>query len=352
MKNLKLLSFLAFLVLVLFFFYSVGAILTPFIASIIVAYFLDPLTKKIEKLGLKREWTVSIIVGLFSFVMIVGLFNLIPALFKQIHQFIMAIPRYEEYVSNNILNKLADFLNKIDPDLSVRFQEQLNSFFAKFFEYLVSVIKNIFDSSAAILNIAVLLLMTPILVFYLLRDWPLFIKSTHALLPLLYKKDIISNFKQIDKVLAAYVRGQINVCLILSLFYVITLSVLGLDNALLIGIIMGMLTIIPYLGTIIGFIICIIAALLQFSNLAYVFATVVIFVVGHVFESSFVTPKLIGDKVGLHPVWIIFSLMSGGALFGFWGMFFAIPIAAILGVLLRGLLKFYFASDLYKQKSE
>ena len=352
MKNIKFLIFLVFIAIALFFFYSVGAILAPFSVSIIVAYFLDPLTKKIEKIGIKREWTVSIIVGLFSFVMVIGVLNLIPALFKQIHQFILAIPQYERYVSQSILTKLADFLYKIEPELSSRFQEQLNNFSSQFFEYLVSIISNVFNSSVAILNIMVLVLFTPILVFYLLRDWPLFVKSTHNLLPLLYKKDIIVQLKQIDKVLSAYVRGQINVCLVLSLFYVTSLSLLGLDNALLLGIIMGMLTIIPYLGAIIGFAICIIAALLQFSDSIHTLMTVVIFVIGHVLESSFITPKLIGDKVGLHPVWIIFALMSGGALFGFWGMFFAIPIAAILGVLLRGLLKFYFASDLYRQKGE
>ena len=152
--------------------------------------------------------------------------------------------------------------------------------------------------------------------------------------------------------LSAYVRGQINVCLIASIFYVIGLGFVGLNNALLIGIIIGMLTIIPYLGVVIGFVICTIVALLQFADFIHVAMTITVFIIGHLLESSFITPKLIGAKVGLHPVWIIFALMSGGALFGFWGMFFAIPIAAILGVLLRGLLRFYFASNLYKHKLE
>ncbi|MCT4635960.1 MAG: AI-2E family transporter [Rickettsiales bacterium] len=350
--NIKLVSFIMLIGLVLFFFFSIGAILAPFIISIIIAYLLDPLTKKLEKRGLKRKWTVSIIVGVFSIVMIVGIVQLVPILFKQIHQFIIAIPKYEEYMSNNVLSVVAEFLEGIDPDLSGRFQEQLNSLSSRFFEYVVVVIRNILNSSMAILNIIILALCTPVLVFYLLRDWPSFVKSTHSLLPLLYKKSIIIQLKQMDKVLSAYVRGQINVCLILSLFYIIGLSIVGLDYALLIGIIIGTLTIIPYLGVALGFIICIMVALLQFSDMFYVFLTMIIFVVGHILESSIITPRLIGSKVGLHPVWIIFALMSGGVLFGFWGMFFAIPVAAVLGVLLKGLLKFYFASNLYRQKGE
>lgn len=350
--NIKIISLFIFVSLVLYFFFSVGAILAPFVTSVIIAYFLDPLTKKLEKMGLKRKWTVSIIVGVFSVIMVVGVIQLVPILFKQIHQFIIAIPRYEEYVSKNVLSLMAEYLKDVDPELSSRFQEQLNSLSSKFFEYILIVIRNILNSSMAILNIVVLVLCTPVLVFYLLRDWPLFVKSSHRLLPLLYKKNIMFQLKQMDKVLSAYVRGQINVCLILSLFYIISLSFIGLDNALLIGLIIGTLTIIPYLGVAMGFIICIVVALLQFSDLFYVYLTMIIFVVGHIFESSIITPRLIGNKVGLHPVWIIFALMSGGVLFGFWGMFFAIPIAAVLGVLLRGLLKFYFASNLYKQKGE
>ena len=352
MKNIKLILLLVFITLALFFFYSVSAILAPFLTSIIVAYFLDPLPKKFEKMGLRRTWTVSLIVGLFSFVMIIGMINLIPALFTQIHEFIIAIPQYEAYVSKNILSRLAEFLNKIDPDLSNRLQEQLNGFSSKFFEYVVMIISNIFNSSVAILNVIILVLLTPILVFYLLRDWPSFVKSTSNLYPLLYKKNIMDLLKQIDKVLSAYVRGQINVCLILSLFYVIGLSAIGLNYALLIGIIIGVLTIIPYIGLVIGLTICSVVALLQFSDWFHIGATLTIFVVGHLLESYFITPKLIGEKIGLHPVWVIFALMSGGALFGFWGLFFAIPVAAIIGVLLRGLLKFYLASDLYRHKGE
>lgn len=349
MKNISLLVLLIFIGIIALFFYSVGSILTPFITSMIIAYFLDPLTKKVARLGLKRSWTVMLIVGLFSCILVIGFLKLIPALFAQIHQFIMAIPQYEEYVSKNLLSGVAQFLEQFSPEIGQHIKNQLSGFSTQFFKYVIFIITNIFNSSIAILNIIALILFTPILVFYLLRDWSSVVKSINNLLPLEYKDLILDQLNRIDKVLSAYIRGQINVCLIMSLFYVISLSILGLNYALLIGIIIGTLTIIPYLGVVIGLAICGIVALLQFSDLMHVYITVAIFVIGHLLEGYYITPKFVGEKVGLHPVWVIFALMAGGALFGFWGMFFAIPVAATIGVLFRCLLKIYFASNLYNK---
>ena len=348
MPNIKIIFWLFIASLVAFILHSVSSILTPFVSSIIIAYFLDPLTIKFEKLGIRRNWTVSIIVGLFSIILIMGLVNLIPALLDQIQQFILTIPEYRQYVNDHILSKIDSLIAKIDPKFSTQIRTQLSQSSDKFFEYIIAIIRNIFNSSMALFNIIGLLFFTPILVFYLLRDWPSVVTMIHRLLPLSQKKIILTQLKQIDSVLSAYVRGQINVCLALSLFYVASLSILGLNYALLVGIISGCLTIIPFLGFIIGGTICSLIALLQFSELHYVYITLAIFLVGNLFENYIITPKLVGERVGLHPVWIIFSLMAGGALFGFWGMFFAIPIAAIFGVIFRSLIKIYLASQLSK----
>lgn len=351
MKDIhKILIVLGFIVCAMFFLISVSGILAPFIASIILTYFLNPLTKNIEKLGLRRKWTVSIIVGLFFFVFIVCLLKIVPILFLQIQEFVQAIPSYEEYVSQNIMPRVTEFLDNIDADLASRLQEQLKGFSNKFFEYLLKMISSIFDSGIAILNTFVFVLLTPILVFYLLRDWPLFVKSIRGLFPAMYKKNIVDLLKQIDKVLSAYLRGQINVCLLLSLFYTVSLSIIGLNYALLIGIVIGILTIIPYVGVIIGFSLCSVVAALQFSDWFHVGATMFVFVFGHLLESYIITPKLIGEKIGLHPVWIIFALMAGGMLFGFWGMFLAIPIAAVVGVILRSLLQLYQSNFVVEKK--
>ncbi len=346
-QNIKIIFWLAFFTVVSFFLVEVSSILTPFIISMVIAYFLDPLTRRLENLGIKRTCTVSIIVGLFFLVLAVGLFKLIPILFEQVKQFIITIPQYEKYVSNNLLIKFEAFIAKVDPKLATEINNQLATFSNKFFEYVLLVIHNIFNSSIAIFNIIAIICFTPILVFYLLRDWPAIEKQVNDLMPILQKKLILEQLKQIDIVLSSYIRGQVSVCLMLSLFYVVCLSLLGLNYALLISLIAGFLTIIPYLGFIIGGTLCALVALLQFSELQYMYITLAIFVIGHLLESYIITPKLVGEKVGLHPVWIIFSLMAGGALFGFWGMFFAIPIAAILGVIIRSMIKIYLASMIY-----
>jgi putative permease len=347
MQNIKIIFWLLFFGSLAFFLKEVSPILTPFIASIIIAYFLNPLTIKLEKLGIKRTLTVSIIVGIFFTGLITGLLKLIPVLFEQIKQFIAAIPQYEQYVSSNILIKIESLAKKIDPRLGNEIHSLLSNISAKFFEYFLSVIRNVFNSSMAVLSLIGIIFFTPILVFYLLKDWPSFVKNVHKLLPLSQKKLILEQFKLIDSVLSSYIRGQINVCLILSTFYVISLSILGLNYSLLVGIIAGFLVTIPYVGFIVGCSICSLVALLQFSDLTQLYITLAIFFIGNLFEGYVITPKLVGDKVGLHPVWIIFSLMAGGCLFGFWGMFFAIPIASITGVLLRSMIKIYLNSKIY-----
>lgn len=347
MQNIKIIFWLVFFGLIAFFLSEVKPILSPFIASIIIAYFLDPLTQKLEKLGLNRTSIVAVIVGLFFTLIITILIKLTPALFNQIKEFISTIPKYEQYVVANILSKVEGLAAKIDPKLSAELHSQLSSFSNMFFEYILAIIQGLFNSSLAFFNVIGLVFFTPILVFYLLRDWPFVVKNIDKLLPLNQKKLILQQFRQIDAVLSSYIRGQISVCLILSFFYTISLSIIGLKYALLVGIISGFLTIIPYLGLIIGGTICALVSVLQFSDLTYTYMTLAIFLTGHLFESYLITPKLVGDKVGLHPVWLIFSLMAGGCLFGFWGMFFAIPIAAILGVIVRSAIKIYLNSALY-----
>lgn len=349
MNNIKIIFWLLFFSLLYFFLHEISSILSPFVVSMIIAYFLDPLTLKLEKIGIRRTYVVTIIVGSFFLCVIGGLLKIVPTLFAQIKEFILTVPQYQEYVSSNILPKLEILFSKVNPKLGIEIKSKLTSVSSSFFEYILLIIRNIFDSSMAIFNIIALILFTPILVFYLLRDWPSIIKNIEKLVPLTQKKLIFEQLKQIDMVLSAYIRGQINVCFILSFFYVIALSLLGLNYFLLMGIIAGFLVIIPYIGLVIGSSICALMALLQFSDINYVYITFGIFLLGYLLESYLLTPKLVGEKVGLHPVWIIFALMSGGAIFGFWGMFFSIPVAAIIGVLIRSTIKYYLVSYIYKK---
>lgn len=347
MINRKYIIWSIILLLTSFFLYLVSDILTPFVASLIIAFLLNPLTVKLEKIGIRRELTVGLIVAIFFTLVILLMFTLAPMLFEQIQQFIHALPKYEQYISTHFIKKLENFSSSMNPQFVEEIRNQLSSFSSQFFHYILAIIKKLLHSGAAFLNIVGLILFTPILVFYLLKDWPSVEKNLRKLLPRSNKDLILEQFRQIDRVLSAYIRGQILVCIILSVFYVIALSLMKLDYALLIGIIAGFLTIIPYLGIIIGGILCAVAAGLQFDQLHYIYLALAIFTAGHIVEAFIISPKIIGDKVGLHPVWIIFSLMAAGLLLGFWGIFFAIPLAAIIGVLARSLIKIYFASHLY-----
>jgi predicted PurR-regulated permease PerM len=348
MFNTKILFWGILAIILGYFVNSVSSILTPFIASMVIAYFLDPLTAKLEKIGIKRYFTVLIIVTIFVLFLSIILIRVAPALLEQIQQFIITIPRYEDYVTTKITTIMNHVSNQLSPELSEDIQQQLSKLSTKFFSYVALIIRGIFNSGIAVINILSLIILTPILVFYLLRDWPILVCHFNKLLPRNSKAIITDQLKQIDKVLSAYVRGQINICLILSLFYIITLGIMGLNYYLLIGTLIGCLTIIPYLGFILGGTLCIVVALLQYSDIDYIYITLAIFLLGHLLESYILIPKLIGNKVGLHPVWVLFALMTGGVLFGFWGVFFAIPIAAIIAVLVRSALKIYLSSQMYK----
>ncbi len=337
MQVSKLIFWFIIFGIIILFLNEVRSILTPFIASLIIAYFLDPLTIRLEKLKVKRGLTVSIIVGVFFLILVLSFIRLVPSLIHQVKAFILHIPDYEKYFAEFASKKLDGILIKVAPDFAETIRQQFTNLSSEFFKYIMSAIQSIFDSGMAIFNLVGLILFTPILVFYLLRDWPSFTKNIKDILPINQKKVILDLFSQIDKVLSSYVRGQMSVCLLLALFYIVSLSLVGLDYALLVGIIAGFLAIIPYLGLIIGGLICALVALIQFSDLKHMYITLVIFLFGHLIESYIITPKLVGEKVGLNPVWVIFSIMAGGALFGFWGMFFAVPIAAIVGVIIRSL---------------
>ncbi len=350
MKNFRLFFWISFFALISFFLFSVRSILTPFIASIIITYFLDPLTQKLENLGIKRGYTVSIIVAVFFLVIISFLFIIIPSLVDQVKDFILDIPRYQEYINKNIVEKVQIFFEKIDPRISTPINKNLSEISNKFFSYFITFSSKIFNSSLAFLNIVGLIFFTPILVFYLLKDWPTFTKKFNSLLPLNCKTLIMKQLKEIDSVISAYLRGQITVCVIFSIFYSITLSLIGLKFSLLLGIISGFFIIIPYLGFLISLIACSLVTVIQFPNLNFLYVTIAIFIIGNIVEGYFITPKLVGEKVGLHPVWLIFALMSGGCLFGLFGLFLAVPSAAIIGVITKTLIKFYLESNIYSSK--
>ena len=209
------------------------------------------------------------------------------------------------------------------------------------------LLKGLINNGFALINLISLLLVTPVVAFYMLRDWDKFVEKVDALLPRKSKKTIREQFRQIDRALSGFIRGQFSVCVILGTYYSIGLKLVGLELGILVGFLAGLISFIPYVGSISGFVVSVVLALAQFNDYTKVLEVIAVFVIGQFVEGNFLTPKLVGDNVGLHPVWVMFALLAGGVLLGFLGLMIAVPVAAIIGVLTRYAINNYKKSNLY-----
>jgi len=213
--------------------------------------------------------------------------------------------------------------------------------------WALNVVKRLLTGGLAVLNVLSLLFITPIVTFYMLRDWDVMVAKVDSWLPRQHRDSIHRHAAEINRTLSGFIRGQASVCLALGAFYGLGLSLVGLDLGLVIGLGAGFISFVPYLGSITGFVVGVGLALAQTQSWELPAMVAGVFLAGQVLEGNFLTPKLVGDKVGLHPVWIMFALLSGGGLFGFVGLLLAVPVAAIVGVLSRSALKRYLRSSLY-----
>ncbi len=324
------------------------SILLPFVLGMAVAYFLDPVADKLEEKGLGRTTATSLIVGVFLLVAILGTVLLVPALAEQLIGLLKRLPGY--------IQSTFDLLSPIISELfDLRIQEGEGSIKTLLGEHASGALKNIasltskvFDQGLAFFNLISLLVITPVVAFYLLRDWDVIVAKVDSWLPRKQQKTIRELAKQIDDVLAGFVRGQSTVCFILAIYYGVTLLAAGLEFGLVIGIITGLISFIPFVGAIVGAVASIGVAIFQFwPDFVQIGIVGGIFVVGQILEGYVLTPKLVGGKVGLHPVWVMFGLLAGGSLFGFVGVLVAVPVAAVVGVLSRFALTQYMDSPIY-----
>jgi predicted PurR-regulated permease PerM len=331
------------------FLYKVSDILFPFVVSIMLAYFLDPVTTGLEKKQkLSRVWATVITFFTFVIMVVVVSTYLLPLLFDQIAAFASQIPKYKLLVQDKLIPYIVEYVSKLEPGVAARLKDGFNDASNEIFAYTIKFMKAVFKSGVAFMNVASLIFITPIITFYLLRDWKYAVKTMDGWVPKGSKKTVHRLAEKIDQTLSGYLRGQTNVCLFLALFYSIGFAIVGLNYALFVGVMTGILAFIPYVGFAIGAIIGILIAYFQFADTSSLFMVVGIFLLGQIIEGNFITPKLVGEKVGLHPIWIFFALLSGGALFGFVGVLFAIPVAAVIGIITRFLLEVYMSSYYYK----
>ena len=324
-----------------FLLYSVKSVLTPFICSIVIAYFLNPLVERFHrKYHINRLRATSLILGLFFATLISSGLLIFPVMYSQTVDFINAVPGYMKTFTVEFYPKISVFLNRLGFAFDGNFAHlaQKEELATKVLDFSKAMLGNAISSSSAIIDILSLIFIMPILLFYFLKDWDVMVKKIDEYLPQGGRQQIRKVVIDIDQTMSGYIRGQFNVCLMLGIFYAALLSCTGLNFGFLIGFMTGMLVFIPYVGMLIGVTTAIIVALFQwgfdFGNIGLVS---LVFLIGQVLESNFLTPKLVGSRIGLHPLWLIFGLFFFGVLFGFTGVLFAVPLTAISGVIVKHL---------------
>ena len=329
--------------------YLLSGILLPFVVGMGLAYACDPLADRLERAGLGRVAATSVIVAVAIGLFALALVLLVPLLANQLGQVIELIPpavaAIEKLVEDN-----AVFLRGFLGDEPLKLNSQFTTFAAQAVSWTLAVLGELWSGGTVILSTLSLLVVTPVVAFYLLVDWDRMIARLDSWLPLQHASALRGIAHDIDRALAGFVRGQGTVCLVLGGFYALALTLAGLQFGLLIGLIAGLVSFIPYVGSILGFAVSVGMAIAQTwpsPDWVYVAIIAAIFGVGQFFEGNILSPRLVGNSVGLHPVWLMFALFAFGFLFGFVGLLLAVPVAAAIGVVSRFLLKQYLASQLY-----
>lgn len=325
-----------------------SGVMLPFVAGMAVAYFLDPMADRLESWRLSRTLATSVVLLLFFLAVVVLMLLIVPVLQNQIVGFVERLPAYIALARDTALPGLSEVLGRLGIDLKADLRDALAGVAADVIGVVGQIVQRAWSSGLAFFNIVSLLVITPIVAFYLLRDFDHIVDRIDTWLPRQHADEIRKISGQIDEVMAGFIRGQGTVCLILGTFYAVALSLAGLEFGLIIGIISGLLSFIPFVGAVLGLLLSLVPAITQFwPDYLQVGVIVAIFAAGQFLEGNFLTPRLLGGRIGLHPVWVMFALLAGGALFGFVGVLLAVPVAAAAGVLVRYFLEQYLSSRLY-----
>ncbi len=328
--------------------YVLRSVLMPFVAGIIIGYLLDPWASKFEKLGVNRTWATILTMFLLVLVLVPTLVALFGVIDNQLGHFLSVLPEYMSALIKKIEPLIVSLQERFPAMEADKIREAIRGNMGNALRMAGNLLRKLVSGGFALMNILSLILITPVVAFYMLRDWKPFVKKVDDLLPKHSKKNIEKQAKEIDGILSSFIRGQLSVCVLLGTFYAVGLYLVGLDLGVLVGFIAGIISFIPYVGSIFGFVVSLGIAFAQFDTLMPIAQVVGVFMIGQFIEGNFLTPNLVGDSVGLHPVWIMFALLAGGVLLGFLGLMVAVPVAAIIGVIVRHAIDNYKESSLYK----
>ncbi|MCB1604806.1 MAG: AI-2E family transporter [Gammaproteobacteria bacterium] len=345
--------FMAVFLLLGFFIYLLSPILTPFAVSALIAYLFDPLADKLESWKLSRTLSVVIVFFMMTLIVFIILLFLIPTLEHQISKLITNLPQYFVWMSEHISPWLKE---KFGIQTDIFNMSEVTDLLKGHWNEAGGIAKNLLaslsKSSLVVVNWLMNLLLIPVVTFYLLRDWDILTARVGELIPRPVYPTINKLVTESNSVLSAFLRGQFSVMLALGIIYTIGLWIIGLDFSLLIGMGAGLVSFIPYLGAITGMVVGVIIAFIQFGDVTYVIYVLLVFGIGQLLEGMVLTPWLVGDRIGLHPVAVIFAVLAGGQLFGFVGILLGLPIAAVVMVLLRFAHQNYINSKMYGDEQE
>jgi predicted PurR-regulated permease PerM len=341
----------ALLVVLGFLFYLLQGMLMPFVAGFLIAYIFNPLVQKMEQWHLPRALGSAVVIGLFIVLIGVLLCVTLPFLKSELLFLLGHFPEYGQHVLKKMEPFLGQFSQYVSVDEFDSLKKMATGSFGQLFSWFFKFLGTVFTSGLALANILSLIFIAPVVAFYLLKDWQFVLAKLDALIPRRQVTRFRSLFREIDKTLGAYARGQLLVCVVLALYYSVALTLVGLDSAFVIGTLTGLLAFIPYVGFLTGLLIALLLGVIQFATWGGVGLVALAYAGGQLLESLFLTPKFVGGHTGLHPVWIMFALFAGAVLSGFMGVLLALPVAAVLGVCIRLMVQAYLESSLYNPKA-
>ncbi|NID17026.1 AI-2E family transporter [Luteibacter yeojuensis] len=341
---------LAIIAVIVFVIWVLAPVLMPFAVAAMLAYLGDPLADRLQRLGMGRTWAVSIVFTVISLVVVTVLLLLIPLIQTQFESLSENLPRYLDWVRGTALPWIQAKL-RLDPHVfdTDRLLATIREHIGSVGTIAAKTVAKVTQSGMGVVTWLTNAVLIPVVAFYLLRDWDTMMAYIQRLLPRSIEPTVVGLARESDQVLGAFVRGQLLVMLALGVFYGLGLTLVGISIGPLIGMVAGLLSFVPYLGFMIGFVAALIAALVQYGDWLHVILVVVVFTVGQLLEGYVLVPRLVGGKIGLHPVAVIFAVLAGGHLFGFLGVLLALPAASVVVVLMRYAFSRYRESDLYME---
>ena len=336
-----------------FLLYLLSPILTPFVLGALLAYLGDPVTDKLEAKKFSRTLSVLIVFSSIILVMLIIFLLVIPVFETQLSKLFVKLPSYIDWIMTLLQPQLQDAFGVDTSVLEVdQIKKALTEHWGQTGGFIKGIVKTLSHSGMIVLSWLTTIVLTPVITFYLLRDWDKLVDYVQDLLPRDVEPVISHLAKESDVVLGAFLRGQLTVMLALGTIYSIGLGLVGVEFALLIGMVAGVVSFVPYLGLIIGILVAGIAVMFQTGNIVDLLLVFLVFGVAQIIEAIVLTPLFVGERIGLHPVTVIFAVLAGGQLFGFFGILLALPMAAILAVIMRHLHDSYKESNIYTIKAE